>query len=130
MKNVRNHRDIKLVTTDKRRNQLASEPNYHTTKYFSENVLVIEMKKIKVKMNKAVYFGLSILEISKRLMYEFWHNYIKSKYQNNTKLCYMDIDNVKLNISIKILQMMMKKDLIHQIMKLIGHWQQKGIKKS
>ena len=130
MKNVRNHRDIKLVTTDKRRNQLASEPNYHTTKYFSENVLVIEMKKIKVKMNKAVYFGLSILEISKRLMYEFWHNYIKSKYQNNTKLCYMDIDNVKLNIFIKILQMMMKKDLIHQIMKLIGHWQQKGIKKS
>ena len=130
MKNVRNHRDIKLVTTDKRRNQLASEPNYHTTKYFSENVLVIEMKKIKVKMNKAVYFGLSILEISKRLMYEFWHNYIKSKYQNNTKLCYMDIDNVKLNIFIKILQMMMKKDLIYQIMKLIGHWQQKGIKKS
>ena len=130
MKNVRNHRDIKLVTTDKRRNQLASEPNYHTTKYFSENVLVIEMKKIKVKMNKAVYFGFSILEISKRLMYEFWHNYIKSKYQNNTKLCYMDIDNLKLNIFIKILQMMMKKDLIHQIMKLIGHWQQKGIKKS
>ena len=45
MENVRKHRDIKLVTTDKRRNQLASEPNYHTTKYFSENLTAIEMKK-------------------------------------------------------------------------------------
>ena len=109
---------------------MASEPNYHTKKYFSENVLVIEMKMIKVKMNKAVYFGLSMLEIRKTLMYEFWHDYIKSKYQNNTKLCYTDTDNLKLNILIKILQMILKLDLIHQIMKLIGHWQQKGIKKS
>ena len=46
-KNIRNHRDIKLVTTDKRRNQLASEPNYHTTKYFSVNLIAIEMKKKK-----------------------------------------------------------------------------------
>ena len=51
MKNVRKQRDIKLVTTDKKSNQLASEPNYHTTKYFSENLLAIGMKKIKVKMN-------------------------------------------------------------------------------
>ena len=61
MENVRNHRDIKLVTTDKRRNQLVSEPNYHTTKWFSENLLVIETKKTKVKMNKPVYLGLPIL---------------------------------------------------------------------
>ena len=56
MENVRKHRDIKLVTTDNRRNQLVSEPNYHTIKWFSENLLV--------KMNKPVYLGLSILEIS------------------------------------------------------------------
>ena len=49
MENVRKHRDIKLVTTDKRRNQLVSEPNYHTTKCFSESLLAIEMKKTKVK---------------------------------------------------------------------------------
>ena len=61
MENVRKHRDIKLVTTDKRRNQLASEPNYHTTKYFSENLLEIEMKKTKVKMIKPIYLGMSIL---------------------------------------------------------------------
>ena len=72
MENVRKHRDIKLVTTDKRRNQLVSEPNYHTTKYFSKNLLAIEIKKTKVKMNKPVYLRMSILDISKALMYEFW----------------------------------------------------------
>ena len=69
--NVRKHRDIKPVTTNERRNYLVSEPNYRTAKCFSENLLAIEMKKIKVKMNKPVYLGLSVLEISKTLMYEF-----------------------------------------------------------
>ena len=68
LENVRKHRDIKLVTTGKRRNQLASEPNYHTKKYFSENLIAIEIKKTKVKMNKAIYLGMSILDISKTLM--------------------------------------------------------------
>ena len=71
MENVRKHRDIKLVTTDKRRNLLMSKPNYHTTEWFSKNLLAIEMKKTKVKMNKPVYLGLSLLEISKTIMYEF-----------------------------------------------------------
>ena len=74
MENVRKHRDIKLVTTDVKRNKLVSEPNYHTTKRFSENLLAIEMKKTKVKMNKPVYLGMSILDISKTLMYKFWYN--------------------------------------------------------
>ena len=71
VENVRKHRDIKLVTTDKRRNQLMSEPNYHTTKWFSENLLAIKMKKTNVKMNKQFYLGLSILKITKKLMHEF-----------------------------------------------------------
>ena len=87
MKNVKNHTDIKLVTTDKRRNQLFSEPNYHTTKYFSEDLLAIKMKKTKVQMNEPVYLGMSILEISNALMYEFWYDYIKPKYKKNAKLC-------------------------------------------
>ena len=61
MENVRKQRDIKLVTTDKRRNQLVTEPNYHAIKCFSENLLEIEMKKTKVKMNMSIYLGLSIL---------------------------------------------------------------------
>ena len=72
MENVRKHRNIKLVTTHKRRSQLVSQPNYHVTKFFSENLLAIEINKTKVKMNKPVYLGLSILEINKTLMYGFW----------------------------------------------------------
>ena len=98
MENVRKHRDIKLVTTDERRNQLLSEPNYHTTKLFSENLLAIEMKKTKVKMNKPVYLGLSVLKISKALMYEFWYDYVKPKYGDNVKICYMDTDSFIMHI--------------------------------
>ena len=54
MENVRKHRYIELVTTNGRRNKLVSVPNYHTTKHFSENLLAIEMRKTKVKMNKPV----------------------------------------------------------------------------
>ena len=71
MENVRIHRGIKSLTSDKRRNQLVSEPNNYTIKWFSEELLAIEMKKVNVKMNKPVYLGLSILEISKTLMYKF-----------------------------------------------------------
>ena len=85
MENVRMHRDIKLVTTDKRRNQLASETNYHTAKYFSENLMAIEMKKTKVKMNKLIYLGMSILGINKTLIYQFWYGYIKTKYKDKAK---------------------------------------------
>ena len=98
MGNVRKQRDIKLVITDKRRNQLVSEPNYHTTKWFSENLLAIEMKKTKVKMNKPVYLGWSILEISETLMYEFWYDYMKPKYGDNVKLCYVDTDSFIMHI--------------------------------
>ena len=72
--------DIKLMTTGEKRIILVSEPNYHTTKHFPENLLAIEMKKTKVKMNKSVYLGMSILDISKTLMYGFWYDYLKSKY--------------------------------------------------
>ena len=98
MENIRKHGDIKLVTTDKRRSKLVSEPNYHTINYNSEDSSIIEMNKTKVKMNKPIYLGLSILEISKILMYEFWYDYMKPKYGNNVKLCYMDTDSFIMNI--------------------------------
>ena len=86
MDNLRKHRDIIFVTTDKTRNQLVSEPNYQTRKRFSEDLLAIEMKKIQVKMNKPVYLGMSILGNSKTLMYEFWYDHIKPKYGDRTML--------------------------------------------
>ena len=79
MENVGNHRDIKLVTTDEKRSKLTSEPNYCRTKRFSENLLATEMKKTRVRMSKSLYLGMSILDISKTLMYEFWYDYIKPK---------------------------------------------------
>ena len=99
MENIRKRRNIKLVTTDKRRNKLVSEPNYHTINYISEDLFqMIEMNETKVKMNKPIYLGLSILEISKLLMYEFWYDYMKPKYGDNIKLCYMDTDSFIMNI--------------------------------
>ena len=92
MENVRKHRDIKLVTTERRRNYLVSEPNYQTKKFFTENLLAIEMKKTEILINKPVCLELSILELSKILMYEFWYDYVKPKYGENAKLCYMDTD--------------------------------------
>ena len=71
---------------------MVSEPNYHTINLISEDLSIIEMKKTKVKMNKPIYLGLSILEISKTLMYEFWYDYMKPKYNDNVKLCYTDTD--------------------------------------
>ena len=114
MENVRKHRDIKLVTTDEKRNKLVSEPNYHTTKRFSENLLAIEMKKTKVKMNKPVYLGTSILDISKTLMYEFWFDYIKPKYGDRAKLCYMDTDSFIIHI--------ITKDFYKDIDNDVGRW--------
>ena len=96
MENVRKHKNIKLVTTERRRNYLVSEQNYHSTKFFAENVLAIEMRKTQILRNKPVYIDLSILDLkdlSKTVMYEFWSDYIKPKYGKNAKLCYMDTDS-------------------------------------
>ena len=93
MENMRKHKDIKLVPTEKRRNYLVSEQNYHTTKFFMNNLLAIEMKKTQIMMNKPVYLGLSILDLSKTGMYEFQYDYLKPKYGENVKFYYMDTDS-------------------------------------
>ena len=121
VENVRKHRDIKLVTTDKRRNWLVSELNYHTAKWFLENFLAIEMKKIKVKMNNPVYLGLTILYIGKTLIYEFWYDYVKPKYQDNAKLCYMDTDNFIIHIKTEYFFEDIAND-VEKIIKSIDHY--------
>ena len=93
MENVRNHRDIEIIITNERRSKLASESNYNSTKYISKNLLITEMKKTEVKMNKPIYLGQAILDINKTLMYEFWYDYLKPKYGDKVKLCYMDTDS-------------------------------------
>ena len=66
--------------------------------------MAIEMKKTKVKMNKPIYLGMSILDISKSLMYEFWYDYVKPNYQDKTKLRYMDTDNFVIHIKTEYFQ--------------------------
>ena len=98
MENIRKHRDIKLVTSEKRRSILVSEPNYHASKHISEDLMIIEMKKVMVNMKKPIYLGQAILDISKTLMYEFWYDYIKPKYEDKVRLCYMDTHSFVINI--------------------------------
>ena len=98
MQNNRKHTDFKLVTSDKRRGILVSEPNYHTSKYISEHLMIIEMKKVIVKMNKPINLGQAILDISKTLMYKFCYDYIKPKYDDKARALYIDTDSFVINI--------------------------------
>ena len=77
MESVRKHRCIKTVTAERRRKYLVSEPNYHTTKFFTEHLLAIEIKETQILMNKPVYLGLLVLELSTILMFEVWYGYVK-----------------------------------------------------
>ena len=93
MENVRNHRNIKLVISYKRRKRLDSDPNYHSHKNISDHLIAIEMKKTRVKMTKLLYLGTSILDISKILIYEFCYDYISVKSGDMAKLFYTDTDS-------------------------------------
>ena len=99
MENVKKHIDIKLLLTGRRRNYLVSEPNYHTLKFFTENLLAIEMRKTQILMNKQpVYLGLSVIDLFKTVMYEFWYDYVKLKNGEKAKLCYIDTDSFIVHI--------------------------------
>ena len=98
VQNDRNHRDIRLVTTEAKRNKLASEPNYQSTKCISKHLLVMEIKKTEVKMNKPIYLGPTVLDISKTLMFEFWYDYLKPMYGDKIRLCYTDTDSFIMHI--------------------------------
>ena len=120
MENVRNHRDIKIVTTDRKRSILASEPNYHSTKYISKDLLIVEMKKTEVKMNKPIYLGQAILDISKTLCMSFGvitlslSMVIKHGYVTRIPIALLSM--LKQMIFIKTLLMMLKDCLILRIM--------------
>ena len=92
------NRDIKLITTEAKRNKLASEPNYHSTKCISKHLLVIEMKKTEVKINKPIYLGQAVLDLRKTLMFELWYDYLKPMYGDKIRLCYTDTDSFIMHI--------------------------------
>ena len=99
MENIRKHRNIKLVMTEEKYLCTVMKPNFKSGVLFSENLMGCEMGKIKVVMNKPVYLGQVILDLSKTLMYEFHYNYMVPKYGlEKLKLCYMDTDSLVYDI--------------------------------
>ena len=88
IENVRIRRDIKLIVTEERRKKLVSEPNYASCTTFSDHLMAIEMRKTRVLMDKPIFVGQTILDKSKELMYEFWYEYLKSKYKDKLRLLY------------------------------------------
>ena len=93
MENIRNRVNVKLVNTQERLRKLAAKPNYKGCKIFSENLVSVHLKKTSLTMNKPVYLGMCILDLSKTIMYDFHYNYIKPKYENKAKLLFTDTDS-------------------------------------
>ena len=93
MENIRKHRNIKLVTTEEKYLKTAMKPNFKSGVLFGENLMGCEIGKIKVVMNKPVYLGQAILDLSKIIIYEFHYDYMVPKYGDRLKLCYMDTDS-------------------------------------
>ena len=93
MENIRNHKDMKLVTSDKKYLKYVMKPNFKDGHPFSKHLFAVEMGKTEITMNKPVYLGQAILDLSKTLMYEFHYDYMRPKYGSKVKLCYMDTDS-------------------------------------
>ena len=94
MENIRNRVNVKLVNTGEQFKKLAAKPNYESRKIFNENLVSVHMKKTSLTMNKPVYLGMSILDLSKTLMFDFHYNYIIPKYENKAKLLFTDTDSL------------------------------------
>ena len=101
MENIRNRVDIRLVTRESQAKRLTCKPNYQHHTIFSKNLAAVHMKKVSLKFNKPVYLGMSILDLSKTLMYDFHYNYIKPKYGENVKLLFTDTDSLANEIQTK-----------------------------
>ena len=97
MENIRKHRNIKLVMTEEKYLKTVMKPNFKSGIRFDESLMGCEMGKMKVVMNKPVYLGQVILDLSKIIMYEFHYDYMKKKYPR-PQLCYMDMDSLIYNI--------------------------------
>ena len=93
MENIRNRVNVKLVNTKEKLRKLVAKPNYKGRKILNENLVSVHMKKTSLTMNKPVYLGMCILDLSKTIMYDFHYNYIKTKYGEKAKLLFTDTDS-------------------------------------
>ena len=98
MENVRNRVDVRLVTNESKAKKLVSKPNYHHSTIFCENLVAVQMKKTNLVLDKPIYLGFSVLELSKTIMYDFHYKYIKPKYGSKAKLLFTDTDSLAYEI--------------------------------
>ncbi|XP_043484408.1 uncharacterized protein LOC122512572 [Leptopilina heterotoma] len=114
MENVRKHVDIRLVTKWSGRygaEALISRPNFHSRAIFDENLVAIELRKTEVLLNKPIYAGFSVLDISKTLIYDFHYKYMLKKYAQNCKILYTDTDSLIYEIKCKDVYNDIKNDI-------------------
>ena len=98
MENIRNRVNVKLVNNEEKARKLIAKPNFRHCKIFSENLISVHMKKTSLVMNKPVYLGACILDLSKTIMYDFHYNYIKPMYGDKAKLLFTDTDSLMYEI--------------------------------
>ena len=98
MENIRNRVDIRLVNEEIQAEKLASKPTYEGRTIFSESLAAVHMKRVKMKIDKQIYVGFCILDLSKTLMYDFHYNYIVKKYGGKQKLLFTDTDSLTYEI--------------------------------
>ena len=98
MENLRNRVDVRLVNTKEKLRKLVAKPNFKSRKIFNENLVSVHMSKTSLLMNKPIYLGMCILDLSKIIMYDFHYNYIKSKYADKAKLLFTDTDSLMYEI--------------------------------
>ena len=93
MENIRNHKDMKLVTREQKYQKYVMKPIFKDGYPFSKHLFAVAIGKTEIRMSKSVYLGQAVLDLSKTLMYEFHDDYMRLKYGSKVKLCYMDTDS-------------------------------------
>ena len=102
MENIRKRVNVKLVTDEKKKLvELAAKPTFVSSKIFNENLVDVHKIKETLLLNRPAYIGMHILHLSKTLMYDFYYNYIKKKYENNAKLLFTDTDSLTYEMEAK-----------------------------
>ena len=101
MENLHKHVDVKLVNKKKNMLKLSAKPNFKTFKIFNENLVAVEMQRVNILLNRPIYVGFTILDLSKYLMYDFYYNELKVMYGENVKLLFTDTDSLCILVKTK-----------------------------